>query len=53
MTKSIVFSDALDFDRALAIQKYFEGRIKVSFVFGYYLVAELKRIAAVMTHTVI
>ena len=34
MTKSIVFSDALDFDRALAIQKYFEGRIKVSFGIG-------------------
>lgn len=33
-TKSIVFSDALDFDRALAIQKYFEGRIKVSFGIG-------------------
>ena len=34
MTKSIVFSDALDFDRALAIQKYFEGRIRVSFGIG-------------------
>jgi len=34
MTKSIVFSDALDFERALAIQKYFEGRIKVSFGIG-------------------
>ncbi len=33
-TKSIVFSDSLDFDRALAIQKYFEGRIKVSFGIG-------------------
>lgn len=33
-TKSIVFSDALDFDSALAIQKYFEGRIKVSFGIG-------------------
>lgn len=33
-TKSIVFSDALDFDRALAIQKYFEKRIKVSFGIG-------------------
>ncbi|MCQ2057240.1 MAG: nicotinate phosphoribosyltransferase [Bacteroidaceae bacterium] len=34
LTKSIVFSDALDFERALAIQKYFEGRIKVSFGIG-------------------
>ncbi len=34
MTKSIVFSDALDFERALTIQKYFEGRIKVSFGIG-------------------
>lgn len=33
-TKSIVFSDSLDFDRALAIHKYFEGRIKVSFGIG-------------------
>jgi nicotinate phosphoribosyltransferase len=33
-TKSIVFSDALDFDRALAIQKYFEKRIRVSFGIG-------------------
>ncbi len=33
-TKSIVFSDSLDFDRALAIQKYFQGRIKVSFGIG-------------------
>ena len=33
-TKSIVFSDSLDFDRALAIQKYFEGRIMVSFGIG-------------------
>lgn len=33
-TKSIVFSDGLDFDAALAIQKYFEGRIKVSFGIG-------------------
>lgn len=33
-TKSIVFSDALDFDRALALQKYFEKRIKVSFGIG-------------------
>lgn len=33
-TKSIVFSDALDFERALAIQKHFEGRIKVSFGIG-------------------
>lgn len=33
-TKSIVFSDALDFDKALAIQKYFEKRIKVSFGIG-------------------
>lgn len=34
LTKSIVFSDALDFERALAIQHYFEGRINVSFGIG-------------------
>lgn len=34
MTKSIVFSDALDFDRALAIQNYFKDRINVSFGIG-------------------
>lgn len=33
-TKSIVFSDALDFDRAMAIQQYFGHRIKVSFGIG-------------------
>ncbi len=34
LTKSIVFSDALDFDKALAIQEYFGHRIKVSFGIG-------------------
>lgn len=34
MTKSIIFSDALDFDAALALQNYFKGRINVSFGIG-------------------
>ena len=33
-TKSIVFSDSLDFEAALAIQNYFKGRINVSFGIG-------------------
>jgi len=33
-TKSIVFSDSLDFDGALSISKYFKDRINVSFGIG-------------------
>lgn len=33
-TKSIVFSDSLDFDRALEIHNYFKDRIGVSFGIG-------------------
>lgn len=34
MTKTLIFSDALDADLAIKIQKYFEGRIKVAFGIG-------------------
>ena len=33
-TKQLLFSDSLDFDRAQALQKYFEDRAKVSFGIG-------------------
>lgn len=36
-TKAIVFSDALDFDRALALWREFEGRLQTSFGIGTYL----------------
>lgn len=34
MSKTIVFSDALTFEKCAELQKYFEGRIKVSFGIG-------------------
>lgn len=34
MTKSIVFSDALDFEKMVAINDYFKGRINLSFGIG-------------------
>ena len=36
-TKTLLFSDGLDFDRAQDIYNYFRGRIKVSFGIGTYL----------------
>ena len=33
-TKTIVFSDGLDVEKALAIQRYFKGRIRLSFGIG-------------------
>ena len=37
MTKTLLFSDSLDFDRAQSIYNHFKGRIKVSFGIGTYL----------------
>ena len=36
-TKMLLFSDALDFEKATKIKKYFNGRCKVSFGIGTYL----------------
>lgn len=36
-TKTLLFSDSLDFERADALQKYFENRSKVAFGIGTYL----------------
>jgi nicotinate phosphoribosyltransferase len=36
-TKTLLFSDSLDFDRAQKIYNHFRGRIKVSFGIGTYL----------------
>ena len=36
-TKMLLFSDALDFEKATKIKKYFDGRCKVSFGIGTYL----------------
>ena len=35
--KTLLFSDRLDFERADALYKYFEGRVKVAFGIGTYL----------------
>lgn len=34
MSKTIIFSDALDFERCAELKKYFDGRIKLSFGIG-------------------
>ena len=36
-TKTLLFSDSLDFERATKIKKYFEGKAKVAFGIGTYL----------------
>ena len=35
--KTLLFSDSLDFKRADALYRYFEGRVKVAFGIGTYL----------------
>ena len=42
MTKMLLFSDSLDFDRATAINKYFKGRVKVAFGIGTYIANDTK-----------
>ena len=37
MTKMLLFSDSLDFERATAINKYFKGQIKTAFGIGTYI----------------
>ncbi len=41
-TKTLLFSDSLDFDRADKLLKYFEGRAKVAFGIGTYLSNDTK-----------
>lgn len=36
-TKTLLFSDSLDFERASAIRSYFEGKVKVAFGIGTYI----------------
>jgi len=40
-TKTLLFSDSLDFERATAINKHFEGRCKVSFGIGTFLACDI------------
>ncbi|WP_328189137.1 nicotinate phosphoribosyltransferase [Marinobacter sp. OP 3.4] len=40
-TKTLVFSDSLDFDRALDIAEHFQGRIQTSFGIGTFLTNDL------------
>ncbi len=42
MTKMLLFSDSLDFDRATSINKYFKGRVKVAFGIGTYIANDTK-----------
>ncbi|MFM2485035.1 nicotinate phosphoribosyltransferase [Celerinatantimonas yamalensis] len=41
MTKTLVFSDGLNFEQMVSIYRYFEGRIKISFGIGTYLSCDL------------
>ena len=41
LTKTIVFSNALNFDKALEILRYFKGRVKVSFGIGTNLTCDV------------
>ena len=36
-SKTLLFSDALDFEKANALYKYFNGRVKVAFGIGTYI----------------
>lgn len=40
-TKTIVFSNALDFDKAVTIKNYFEGKCKISFGIGTNLTCDI------------
>lgn len=41
-TKTLLFSDSLDFDRATKINEYFNGRVKAAFGIGTYLANDTK-----------
>ena len=41
-TKTLLFSDSLDFERATAINKYFKGKAKVAFGIGTYIANDTK-----------
>ena len=40
-TKTLLFSDSLDFERATKIKKYFDGRCKISFGIGTWLANDI------------
>lgn len=44
MTKTIVFSDGLNFEQMMDIYRYFRGRIRISFGIGTYLSNDLKNV---------
>lgn len=44
MSKCIVFSDSLNFEKAASIKEYFKGRIKTSFGIGTNLTCDIKDI---------
>ena len=37
LTKTLLFSDALDFERAMKIKKHFDGRCRIAFGIGTHL----------------
>lgn len=41
-TKMLLFSDSLDFERATAIKRYFEGKIKTAFGIGTFIANDTK-----------
>ena len=41
MSKTIIFSDSLDFEKCAELKKYFEGRVKVSFGIGTNLTCDI------------
>ena len=45
-TKTLLFSDSLDFDRAAGLLKHFNGRCKVSFGIGTYITCDLGDVPA-------
>ncbi len=42
LTKTLLFSDSLDFERATKIKKYFEGKTKTAFGIGTYIANDTK-----------
>lgn len=40
-TKTLLFSDSLNFEKATAIKKYFDGKVKVAFGIGTYLATDI------------
>ena len=42
MTKTLLFSDSLDFERATAINRYFRNKIRTAFGIGTYIANDTK-----------